>query len=465
MFASKEIASKAHNAVQSVAMLARTCAPGRARGTVQTGEPLPMHISSMALMLNVLASAGFGYIFWILAARLYVPQQVGLASGALAAMTLCGQVALLGTGAAVVTLLPTHRERAAQLLNVTFTLVLSLGLVASMLFLLLASATFKELGVVSTDMLYGIAFVAMGVSWSFSLTLDQVSLALRRTDQILVRGVISGVIKLVALVALYVLHGGSIAIFSTWLASTTIACAIGCKQIKAALPGFGFRLTLHIATVRKLLAAGLPNYGLSLALLSPALILPLVVTETLSPEMNAYWYAAWMVAGLVFIVPSSNGMALFSEAANRRASLPAGIISSIKMSLVIGAPMAAVVAIASRWVLPLLGQTYAEVGSSVLPVLLLAVIPMSFIETYVAACRAIRRRGEAALACAACAVLVVCGALLGGAAFGLTGVAAAWLAAEMLAGCWSCIRVLQIRRQHMTDAAAVPTSPGQIPAA
>src|SRR5581483_10676195 len=41
---------------------------------------LPMHINSAALILTVFVSAGFGQLSWLIAARLFSPSDVGVAS-------------------------------------------------------------------------------------------------------------------------------------------------------------------------------------------------------------------------------------------------------------------------------------------------------------------------------------------------------------------------------------------------
>jgi O-antigen/teichoic acid export membrane protein len=84
---------------------------------------LTVTLSALALVAAKVGTMGFGFLAWIVAARLYPANEVGLASGAVSAVTLCAQVALVGIGSAVITLLPSHIERPARLLDTSVTVL------------------------------------------------------------------------------------------------------------------------------------------------------------------------------------------------------------------------------------------------------------------------------------------------------------------------------------------------------
>src|SRR3990170_2583165 len=73
-------------------------------------------VSSVSLVAGKVAVMGFGFLSWVVAARLYPVAEFGLAAGAVAAVTLCAQLALLGVGSAIITLLPVHDGRPGRLL-------------------------------------------------------------------------------------------------------------------------------------------------------------------------------------------------------------------------------------------------------------------------------------------------------------------------------------------------------------
>jgi O-antigen/teichoic acid export membrane protein len=147
----------------------------------------------------------------------------------------------------------------------------------------------------------------------------------------------------------------------------------------------------------------------------------------------------------VFIVPAAIGTALFAEASNQPNALQAGIRQSIRLALLIG-PLAAIGAvIVAGWILPLLGEAYAQYGLPPLRILVWAVVPLVFVEIYVTTCRMRRRLTEATVATAATGVLGITAAALVGHTLGLWAVAAAWLAAQCVSGTWAAWRLWRLR--------------------
>jgi O-antigen/teichoic acid export membrane protein len=215
---------------------------------------------------------------------------------------------------------------------------------------------------------------------------------------------------------------------------------MGHAQLRSIVSDFRLRPSLHKDLVRQGLGIGLPNHFVSLAMIGPGLLLSILVTELLSPSVNAFWYIAWMLAGIVFVVPSSNGLALFAELTNHPDRTRPANLQSIRSSLLFGIPVAACLGIAAGWALPFLGEGY---GAGVIPVrvMVLGVIPMTFVETYVANCRAIHNLREPAITCAIGGVGMLVAAAVGGLALGLNGVALAWLAVECAMGVWAAWRL------------------------
>jgi O-antigen/teichoic acid export membrane protein len=197
-------------------------------------------------------------------------------------------------------------------------------------------------------------------------------------------------------------------------------------------------------------AIGLPNYRLSLALLAQIWILPILVTETLGAEANAYWYAVWMFGVLVMVVPSASAQALFTQAANAPRSLNSRLRQSLGTSLLIGLPMAASMALLAGVLLSIMGSDYAEAGTLPLRIVALGVLPRTFIETYVAVKRATRDLTEPAVLAGGTSILALAGAAIGALGYGLEGVAAGWLIAQCLGGAlaaWRLRRTLGVQRR------------------
>ena len=69
--------------------------------------------SSLYLILSSGLQAAFGFMFWIIAARLFNPTDVGRASSLIAATTVIAYLALLGLNSTFVRYLPTTADKDA----------------------------------------------------------------------------------------------------------------------------------------------------------------------------------------------------------------------------------------------------------------------------------------------------------------------------------------------------------------
>jgi O-antigen/teichoic acid export membrane protein len=409
---------------------------------------LSMLPNSLALIGAKVATLGLGFLFWLVAARFYAPDVVGLAAGVVAAVLLCTQLALFGVGSAVITLLPKDREHSARLIDNAITLTTLTGLAVGMLFVALAAGMFPELGAVGRSPAYAALFGVMSALGTVGIVLDQTSTTLRRGDHALARGVLNGVMSLAAL-ALLVLasrSAGSLAIFACWVVGGAAACLLGAVQLAGAMQRYRYRLRLTAATARRLVAVGLPNHALTLADRAPGLLLPVLVTEMVSPATNAYWWALWMMAWVVFIVPVQVGMTLFAEVADHPQDIERLIRHALRSSVALGLGAAVVLITLADIALSLLGPQYSAAGATPLRVLVLGVVPLAFLQAYYARCRATRRLREAVTTAVASGTLSVAVTIVACVGAGLTAMAAAWVTSQAAAGVWAVWRLRALRR-------------------
>jgi O-antigen/teichoic acid export membrane protein len=188
---------------------------------------LPMAQNSVALILAKVATMGLGFLFWLVAARLFSPADVGLASGAVSAMMLITQLALFGVGSAVISLYPSRKDDPSGLLDGALTIVSGAALLGAAIFLVLAATVLQNLQVVAEQPLFAIGFALMCVLGTAGIVLDQTSTVLRRGDQVLVRGVLNGVVSLIGLPLVLLLPSGeqAQAIFDVWVFGAVVMCA------------------------------------------------------------------------------------------------------------------------------------------------------------------------------------------------------------------------------------------------
>jgi O-antigen/teichoic acid export membrane protein len=424
------------------------------------GRPLPMFLNSMSLILAKVFSLGLGFVAWLVAARLFEAADVGLAAAVVAAMMLCVQFSLVGVGSSIINLFPAHQHAPARLFDTAFSVVGVAALSAGGVFLVLAVTLLDELRIVGTDPAFAVVFVLLAVLGALGVLLDQISTVVRRGDEALRRNILAGLVTLVAVVGVAIDPSGSasLGILIAWVIGSVAAVALGWRQLAVPTVRYAYRPRLDRSLALRLIGLGIPNYLLTLAERAPGPVLAIVVTELLSPEANAHWYAIWMVAWVVFIVPIQVGLSLFAEASHHPESLARIVRDGMRSSLAIGIPGAIGVTIGAEVVLHLLGQGYAAAGASPLRILVWAVVPATFIQAYFSTCRAIQRLREAVGTAIASGVVGVTAAAIGGLLAGLTGIAIAWLVSQGVTAVWALWR---LRVLAMTPTPVVRITPAE----
>jgi O-antigen/teichoic acid export membrane protein len=402
-----------------------------------------MLASSIGLVVGKLFTLGLGFLAWLVAARLFEQADVGLASGAVAAMMFCVQLALFGAGAAVITLLPRFERDPAELLDTSITIVAIVSLICAGLFLTLASSLFQELGTIGASPAYVLAFLVMTSAGTIGVLQDQISTSFHRGDQVLVRGVVTGTVTLAMLGAFSVLtdQSGALPILLAWAIGNLIPVLVGFVQLRRMTVRYRYRPRVDWTLAALTSRIGFPNWVLTLLERAPGSLLPIFVTELLSPDANAAWYAAWMMAWVVYVVPIQVGLSLFAEAARQPQELKRAVRSGILTSLAIGVVAAAGAAVIGPYLLAFLGSGYADAGTGPLRILLLAVVPFTFVQAFYSVSRARQQLKETILIGILSGIVGVGGAALVGRSYGLNGIATTWLVVQIAAGCWAAFRL------------------------
>lgn len=417
----------------------------RTLGAARSGSGR-VFMSSLGLVAGKVATMAFGFVAWIVAARLHPPAEVGVASAAVSAVTLCAQFALIGVGSAVITLGPRFRDAPGRLLDTSIGLVTASSFVIGVVFLALAGTVLQELRVLAVDPVYAALFLVLAVGGTLGVLFDQASTARRRGDQVLLRGVAGGLSTLAALVVLGAWQsGGSRGIFAAWVVGGgVVTTVLGLWTLRRAIPGYRSAPRLERGIARDLVRVGFPNYLLTLTERTPGFVLPIVVTELLSPADNAAWYAAWMMAWVVFIVPIQVGLTSFAEIAGEPGRSRTIVRNGIATSLALGAAGAIVLGVLAEPVLGLLGPSYAEAGAGPLRILLLGVVPMTVVQAYFSLCRARQAlRGAIAIGVVSSLASILIPAAVGPTG-GLVAMATSWLLVQLVVAVVAAVRLIRL---------------------
>ena len=375
-------------------------------------------------------TAGLGFVYWWIAARVFPTAAVGLASASIAAMVLLATLSGMGLGTVLIGELPRHRGKGGALLTTALLVAGAAGGALGVLFATVAPYLSGDLEPLARGY-SSIGLFALGSAvTSITLVLDQALIGLLRGAVQFWRNAISAVIRLgaLALAGIWLAERGGLTIYGTWvIGELTSLAGIAAFAALTGAGGNGFRPEWVV--LKGLRRTALAHHALNLALQAPSLALPVVVTAVLSAASNASFYIAWMIGGFAFVGPVALTTVLYAVGAAAPSALPQKVRFTLRLSLVIAALANGVLFIGAGRVLLWFGDAYADQAGWALRILALGAFPLIIKDHYVAVCRISGRVTAAALVSAAGACLALGMAAFGAAIGGLTGLSLGWTAA------------------------------------
>jgi len=389
------------------------------------------------LIATTIVTTGLGFLYWAVGTRLYSQRAVGYESAAISAMGLLGSIGMFGLGTVLISELPKRKNKAglvsaALIASCVGSAVLGVG------FALIAPLVSSNLAGIDGSLLRVAGFTAGVVLTAFTLVADQASIGVLRSGIQLTRNAAFAAAKLLVLpLAAFTLTGSLVGplgtgIMVSWVAGmglSLIPIAIQLRRSGAPiLPKPDWRL------LRGLRRTALAHSWLSLAINMPVMLMPVLVTATVSASANAAYYIAWMLAFFLYLIPSSLSTVLFALAAADPAVIAGKLRFSLKLSFAIGIAGIAVLGLGSHLALSIFGPSYASTATLPLILLLIGYIPMVPRTHYIAVGRATGRISHTAVVLSICCGIEIVGALAGAKLDGLVGLSAGLLIARIVEG-------------------------------
>ncbi len=393
---------------------------------------------------TTVVTSGLGFGYWWLAARLFPPAAVGFAAASVSAMLLLGTLSVLGLGTLLIGEIPRHPGREGALVVTALVPAGLAGWTLGVAFAVGAPLLVPDLAPLAADP-GSVALFGLGVSLTtIGLVVDQACLGLLRGDVQLARNTAFAIVKLglLGLAGLWLVDVPPMTIYATWVVGS-LASLLGLAALVARKRGTWDDYWPEWALLRQVSGAALAHHALNLALQAPQLALPVVVAAQFSTTLTAYFYVAWMIAGLVYMGPVALTTAVYAAGARAPAALAARLQFSLGLSAA-GSVLAVIgLLVAAAPVLRLFGAAYAEEAAACLQVLAIGVLPLLVRDHYVAICRVRGRLVRAAVIAAAISALGITAAVLGAGMGGLTGLAAGYVLAAAIPAALLAPSVLQ----------------------
>lgn len=398
---------------------------GRVLEVWQQNHELLRNAGSLAATTGL--TSLFGFVYWIIAAHGFSQEAVGYGSASISAMGLLGTVGAFGLGTLLIGELPRRQARgglfaAALATSGLGSLILGIG------FPFIAEACGAKFpGFAGTPS--RVAIFAAGVALTgASLVFDDGTIGLMRGGVQLSRNLLMSVAKLAVLpVMAVVLHDVyGVGLMLAWVIGTGVSflpAAIMLMRNGTRIfhrPDWGL--------LRRLSKIAMAHNWLNLALATPPRLIPVVVTIVVSPSANAAFYVAFMLANFLFMVPMSLSTVLFAIAAASPELIAEKLRFAIRVSLMVGLPGMAVLAVSAHYILGIFGSGYSNLATLPLWLLIIGYIPWLPKAQYIAVCRATGKLTKAATVLSTAAACEIAAVVIGGKLGGLDGLSYAYIA-------------------------------------
>jgi len=344
--------------------------------------------NAAALIGSAAATSGLGFAFWWVAARLFPPDVVGLASAAVSAMLLLSTMGILGLDALVISEIPRAREGTGRLL---VTVVLG-ALVASALlglgFALVAPATSENLRSYFAGA-GAVVWFALGVGVTgATYVFDRAVVGLLKGGIQFRRNLWFAITKLVALPAVLLVvpavGRADHAIYALWALTTLVSLGLVLPGTLRALPD---DLRPQASLFGKLGADALRHHVLNVVQHGPGLAMPVLVVVFFPPETSAAFYVTWMLVTFAQSVPMHVSTVLHAVGVRDPGRLAQRLVATLRASFAVGAAIVVGFALLASLVLRAFGAEYADTAAGALRILALTVLPMTVKVHYFALAR------------------------------------------------------------------------------
>ncbi len=383
--------------------------------------------NSLYLMLASGVLAGFGFVFWLIAAHTFRAEEVGLATTLVSSMSLLAFISLIGFDNVFIRYLPKYRQKNDQV-NTGLLLVTVASLVVSTLFVLTLPHFAPKLQLLIHGFWPSVLFVFFCIIASLNVLTDAYFMAQRKAKYTLIINLVFSIIKVGAIFLPF-----TDSAFRIFIAAGVAQTAGTLLSLGAMVWKFDYkpRLTISKTVVRDVKKYTSVVYLSSLIYFLPQTTLPIIIANRLGAAKAAYFYIVFTMANLLYTVSIATARSLMAEGSHDEADLVRHITRAFRVVLALMVPAVMIVVVFSRQILGIFGPDYADGGAALLRLMVVSGI---FISVYGIGGSIFRVKHNLVSMLItntvnALSILALTFALLG---YGLKGVGIAWLVGQLV---------------------------------
>ena len=375
----------------------------------------PLYRNAFLLTLSMLVASALGLFFWIIAAKLYSKEDVGVATALFSTGALLVTISRLGFDQTLTRFFPQGDKSKIFSSIIIVTTIITIIFAISLAFIVVPFLPSLEL--IRSNFIFFVVFVIL---LSYSIIASSAFVASRKAGSSLFLNVIMGsrlvfLFPLIAVGALGILGSLTAAYFITMLFSVVMLYRIG---IRFRAIDWGF--------LRKSFWFSIGNYTSDVLNAIPVLILPAIVLQILGPTDAANYYIAYALASIMFIVPSAFSTSLFVEGSHGE-DMSVNTKKALKVSFLVLIPAIIAIYIFAESLLGLIGKDYAAESKELLIALSFSAFFVSIYATFITNFKVRTEVKKMVILSAVNCVLLIVLSIALMAQYGVNGIGYAWI--------------------------------------
>ncbi len=319
--------------------------------------------NSLYIMTASIFNAVFGFIFWILAAKIYPKEDVGIATVLVSSMGLLILLSRAGMDFSIIRFI--SEKNKDKILNTCVVVTTLLVIVLGMIFILGIDIFSPKIYLLKNSQ-NSVLFMLILVINSFLMITGNSFIGTRKSSYYLLQTLSQGsrILFLAPLVSL-----GAIGIFGSVGFSFLFGFLISLTLLKRLNHKLEF--TIDKKYIRETFSFSATNYVISVFMAAPSMMLSIIALNILGAENAAYYYVVYSISSLLIIIPNSISMSLFVEGCHGE-ELKKTVLKALFFILSIMIPIGGLLYFFGDWVLLAFGKDYSASGVKLLQEMVIA---------------------------------------------------------------------------------------------
>ena len=331
----------------------------------------PLIRNSFFIMASSFAAAGFGFFFWMIAARFYSQADVGIATALMSSMGLLILISRLGLDQSVIRFFPSRDKN--RVLGTAVLVPTAIALGAGVFFIAAVDVLAPELTIVRTIApLYLVILGAYSIVWVFEGALN----ALRKSEYYFALNLLYGT-RILFLIPLVFL--GAVGIFGAF----GLSFILGLVLALFLLSRCSVRPTPCVDRpfLREAWQFSAGAYIAGILMSAPNMVIPIMVLHVLGAESTANYYITYAIVSILFMIPYAFTTSLFVEGSHG-GEMKRSVLRTLASMFALLIPAIIALSLFGEPILGLIGKDYVE-GMALLRVLALSALFVSICQTFI----------------------------------------------------------------------------------